>query len=200
MAYPDTSDVVLYATQLGIDPGSYPFTGDVAEVVADFEARTNRRGFQSGASTTYTGDGPDWRAVDTWWIPDFSAITQVAYDGTALTEGVNGSYFLHRWKDGDSTTPYVMVEFLRCPGDKRRAYTVTGTKGYGTCPADVFRAIVRRALAIYLGAPIDGQAGAVQREKIGAREVEYDTTSGRDSISRMVSDYDAMVKRYTRYR
>lgn len=204
MPYPTASEVAEYAVALGIDLGAYAddaLPADLDAVTAEFERRTGRPGFQDGQTRTISFDPPDGRdrTLDLW-IPDFASIASVVYSPTprTLTESVD--YLTWRENEQATSGPFVKIEFLNYPGSERRCISVTGVRGYGDCPGDVFNAIKGRTLAIYLGAPIDGAPGPILSEKLGQQSVQYDLTAGRDVVSRYTSAFDSVCRRYRRFR
>lgn len=201
MAFPLVADVAAYAVSLGIDVGNYDLEGDLQSICAEFERRTGRPGFQDGAVRTLAFDMPDGRdrTLDLW-IPDFSEISSVVYSPTAMTLVEGKDYLLWREDPQGQMGPYVRIEFLDYPGSARRCISVTGTRGYGACPPDVSQVIVRRTLAAYLGAPIEGRLGPVRRERLGAQEEEREPSAPVGFLPSAISALDTLCRRYRRLR
>jgi hypothetical protein len=173
------------------------------EAIDDFQDQTERRPFLQESSSTKRYDPPDTRdGRNQIRLPDYTAITAVVvnysstYAGDTLTEEEDFDFI--RWKKGDDSSPIVGIDFYASCGSTPRSVRVTGTRGVtATLQSNVRQGVAKGAAARYL-VSIQGQQGAVTRKKIADREEEYDTTSGRDTVSRLDAAFKAVVAKNRR--
>jgi hypothetical protein len=152
--YPVAEDLktFLYATQLTDHPtaptGRYAYldyAGVIAAAITEIE-RACSRTFLS-ASVTRTYDPPTDRDGHLDLEEEFSAITAVTIDGTALT--LNEDYYRLPYNGPPYRTLHLLQRWIApLAFETRHTVVVTGTLGPATTfPDDVFQAILRAAAA-----------------------------------------------------
>jgi hypothetical protein len=177
--------VALRLLSMGVttDDG-YSIATDLAAIVRELERLTGRKPFLGSGTSTVSLDPPHGRTGDLRLrIPDFASIDSVSSDDVELAEETD--YLLHRWDEYDEDSPYAEIEFLTGVSCQRRGISVAGTRGYCTVlPADVYAAVLDEAAARYIERHA-GEGGNAVKMKIGDYEIAYDTTAGRDVVTRM---------------
>lgn len=205
--YPTDQDLksFLYAASL-IDSESAPtgryaaldYQGAVDAARAEFERRTGR--IFVAASATEFFDPVTLRngmlALDSEW----STIDEVEVDGTVLN--LNTDYYLTPY----SGPPYRHLQFLTVttapvPWGSQATVAITGTRGFGEVPADVFQAILQRAASVLMpsivGVLTSGMAAAgVASLRLGDADVAFrGASAGAAGQGSMGSGWDALFER-----
>ena len=205
--YPTEIDLrrFLYAANL-IDSATEPtgryalldYGGAVNGARAEFERRTGRV-FVSSVEVTEAFDPVTVRNGRLDLGREWYSISSVEVDGTAQT--VTDDFLLEPY----GGPPYSSIRFLvswtaPVPWGSLATVEVTGVRGWGSVPDDVWQAILRRAAGTLLpsvvGIQTSGMAAAgVASLRLGDADVAFKPpTAGSSSGSLMGSGWDAVFE------
>lgn len=201
-AYPVTADVSAVLTAAGQSVGTVDVAAILAATIAEWELVTGWRPFlaEATASTRYY----DYPRNGYLLLPGYATITGVTtgvtYNqttgaviaGTAIVENVD--YRPVYWRNGDTTSPIVALQFLRYVGGAAyRSISVTGKLGYTTdIPNDAWQALLDGAAARAYGSTSMANNDGISKMSIGGRTIEFngaDATTWNDSFSSVAMAY-----------
>lgn len=200
-AYPTLDDLSDLLDDSGL---ALPSTAGkkLAAMIARFEELTGYRPFLgASAETEVPFDAPPPSMVldlkgGFWEVSEVRVGVTYASTGTLLVP--NRDYVLRPYEADGDNTGYTEIEFLCGVPDVPRSVRVKGKRGYARqIPDDAHLAILRGALAECVMTAQGGE-GAIRREKQGPVEYEYDTTAGRDSVTRARDYFQEIALSYQR--
>lgn len=191
-SWPTGSDVAAFLKAMDVD-----IDAAEAQALADaaVEAWNDATGYHpflsSGASETVTYDPPGTSGIPA--ILDlrggFVSISAVAVDGAAQTAGTD------YYPLPSGRVPITSLAFRTSVYGEPGSISVTGVKGYSaTLSASDWLAV--RGHAAAMAVQIQSAAGGVRRVKAGPVETEFDTTAGRDSVTRWMDTFKKAAARY----
>lgn len=206
MAAPTASDLTTYLSTLGVTANAgIDEDAILAAVTAELEQRTGRSKFQGDASATairYTIDYPFGQVLrleinDCWTVSEVrTGYTGVSGSGTVLTEYEGYTHFPQN--HAQRGLPIEAIDFITCPSTAPGSILITGKLGVASSmPSDVFQAILARAAAQVIMQQ-SGESGSVSEQRQGDRQVRFDTTAGRDTVSRLINQFDMAVTRWAK--
>lgn len=218
-AWPDASDILLYANNSGIAVTNSDIA--VAErsvhgIVAEFERRTRWYPFLStGEDETRLFDAPFGEILDL--DAGLISASSLAVAGQAYEAGVN--YWLQPNNASQQGRPYTVIDFnpmrengyfrqygqygygpgMLFYGAGRQTISITGIWGYALAvPFDVAQAVIGKALTQVLRFAGMRLSGGVQKWSTTDASETYGDSPYQGAMTMMNADFDAAVTRYRR--